>query len=472
MDSLSSKDLTQCSCNHSTNFAVLMQVTSDDSSSQALTLITYIGCGTSIAGLLLTLSIYGFLWRMLCSDRTFIHTNLSISILAAQILFIAGINRVEIKVVCKVIAFFLHFFYLSAFGWMLVEGVHLYMKVVKVYGSENIKIYRYVLIGWVAPAAICLISVAVNVEGYGTDRSCWLDTTSGAIWAFVAPALLVITFNMLVLAMVVRIVVHSTKLHQEKQHDHIKAGLKGALVLLPILGMTWLFGMLAFNSATIVFQYLFVIFNSFQGLFIFLIYCVFNSEMKAAFARKRGTRIRALGWGTSSGSTSGHVSKQVTELTYLPSPADGGRKDADESAFNFAEQGIAPPRIEAPLLSSKPKVHCVAINTRTILQETTRIYDPRGLVCFDDDCECVEPTTGNDNFTSLNDGQAPCDPKSGSILTPVLEKTEPERASSLSNSENDAGSTSVSSWSNKLDGIIKAEIRGTPKGGPIPWRYW
>lgn len=50
------------------------------------------------------------------------------------------------------------------------------------------------------------------------------------------------------------------------------------------------------------------------------------------------------------------------------------------------------------------KVHCVAINTRTILQETTRIYDPRGLVCFDDDCECVEPTTGNDNFTSLNDG--------------------------------------------------------------------
>ena len=58
-----------------------------------------------------------------------------------------------------------------------------------------------------------------------------------------------------------------------------RAGLKGALVLLPILGMTWLFGMLAFNSATIVFQYLFVIFNSFQGLFIFLIYCVFNSEV-------------------------------------------------------------------------------------------------------------------------------------------------------------------------------------------------
>ncbi len=198
------------------------QIISDDSSSQALTRITYIGCGTSIGGLVFTLSVYGFLGRMLWSDRIFIHTNLSISILAAQILFIAGINRVEIKVVCKVIAFFLHLFYLSVFGWMLVEGVHLYMKVVKVYGSENIKVYRYVLIGWVAPVVICLISVAANSEGYGTDRSCWLDTTSGAIWAFVAPALLVIMFNMLVLAMVVRIVVNSTKLHREKQYDHIK----------------------------------------------------------------------------------------------------------------------------------------------------------------------------------------------------------------------------------------------------------
>ena len=50
-------------------------------------------------------------------------------------------------------------------------------------------------------------------------------------------------------------------------------------MLLPILGLTWVFGLLAVNSATIVFQYLFTVFNSFQGLFIFLINCAFNSEV-------------------------------------------------------------------------------------------------------------------------------------------------------------------------------------------------
>ena len=58
-------------------------------------------------------------------------------------------------------------------------------------------------------------------------------------------------------------------------------------------------------------------------------------------------------------STSGHVSKQVTELTYLPSPADGGRKDADESAFNFAEQGYFCSfsfSMDFPRAFSKPRI--------------------------------------------------------------------------------------------------------------------
>ena len=36
------------------------------------------------------------------------------------------------------------------------------------------------------------------------------------------------------------------------------------IFLLPILGLTWAFGVVAVNSATVVFQYIFTIFNSFQ----------------------------------------------------------------------------------------------------------------------------------------------------------------------------------------------------------------
>lgn len=49
---------------------------------------------------------------------------------------------------CKVMAVLLHFFFLSAFAWMLVEGLHLYSMVVKVFGSEDSKHFYYYGIGW------------------------------------------------------------------------------------------------------------------------------------------------------------------------------------------------------------------------------------------------------------------------------------------------------------------------------------
>ena len=43
-----------------------------------------------------------------------------------------------------------------------------------------------------------------------------------------------------------------------------RAGVKGMIVLLPLLGLTWVFGLLAINKDTIAFQYLFAILNSLQ----------------------------------------------------------------------------------------------------------------------------------------------------------------------------------------------------------------
>lgn len=43
-----------------------------------------------------------------------------------------------------------------------------------------------------------------------------------------------------------------------------RMALKGLVILLPLLGLTWMFGLMSVNSDTIVFQYLFAIFNSLQ----------------------------------------------------------------------------------------------------------------------------------------------------------------------------------------------------------------
>lgn len=57
----------------------------------------------------------------------------------------------------------------------------------------------------------------------------------------------------------------------------VKAAVKGALVLLPILGIPWICGMLAGTSYALLM--IFVIMNSTQGLAILVVYCILNGEV-------------------------------------------------------------------------------------------------------------------------------------------------------------------------------------------------
>ncbi|XP_070555143.1 uncharacterized protein [Ptychodera flava] len=119
----SNEEETTCHSTHTTNFAVLMQVTEIEISStnaKALEIITYIGCGISIATLLFTIILFQWL-DTLRSERTTIHKNLIIAIILAQVVFLAGINATHNWVACMCVALILHFCYLAVFAWMLVE---------------------------------------------------------------------------------------------------------------------------------------------------------------------------------------------------------------------------------------------------------------------------------------------------------------------------------------------------------------
>ena len=75
-----------------------------------------------------------------------------------------------------------------------------------------------------------------------------------------------------------------TKYMQNKtQVEKVRTGVKASGVILPLLGITWLFGLLSFNSDTILFKYIFTIFNSLQGLMIFIFHCVLNKQVTQGF---------------------------------------------------------------------------------------------------------------------------------------------------------------------------------------------
>ncbi|CAL1616271.1 unnamed protein product [Knipowitschia caucasica] len=161
-----------CLCNHLTNFAILMQVVPIELTSGhrvALSTIGYVGCSISIFCLAITLVTFAVLSSVstIRNQRYHIHANLSFAILVAEILLLISARFDPGTLPCKVMAVLLHFFFLSAFAWMLVEGLHLYSMVVKVFGSEGSKHFYYYGIGWGSPLLICVVSMTSAMGSYG-----------------------------------------------------------------------------------------------------------------------------------------------------------------------------------------------------------------------------------------------------------------------------------------------------------------
>jgi len=58
-----------------------------------------------------------------------------------------------------------------------------------------------------------------------------------------------------------------------------RSWIKGAIVLIVLLGPTWAFGLFYINTQSVVMAYLFTILNSLQGVFIFVFHCLMNEKV-------------------------------------------------------------------------------------------------------------------------------------------------------------------------------------------------
>ncbi|KAF3837014.1 hypothetical protein F7725_004478 [Dissostichus mawsoni] len=281
---------TTCSCTHLTNFAVLMAhvdvKNTDPVHDMLLDVITWVGILLSLVCLLISLFTFCF-FRGLQSDRNTIHKNLCISLFIAESLFLVGINRGDQPIACAVFAALLHFFFLAAFTWMFLEGVQLYIMLVEVFESEHSRKRYFYLVGYGVPALIVAVSAAVDYRSYGTDRICWLRLDTYFIWSFIGPATLIIMLNVIFLGIALYKMFHHTAILKPDSGclDNIKSWVIGAIALLCLLGLTWAFGLMYVNESTVVMAYLFTIFNSLQGMFIFIFHCVLQKKVRKEYGK-------------------------------------------------------------------------------------------------------------------------------------------------------------------------------------------
>ncbi|XP_037116817.1 adhesion G protein-coupled receptor L3-like isoform X4 [Syngnathus acus] len=281
---------TTCSCTHLTNFAVLMAhvdvKNTDPVHDILLDVITWVGILLSLVCLLVSLFTFCF-FRGLQSDRNTIHKNLCLCLFIAESLFLIGINRADQPIACAVFAALLHFFFLAAFTWMFLEGVQLYILLVEVFESEHSRRRYFYLVGYGVPALVVAVSAAVDYRSYGTDRACWLRLDTYFIWSFIGPATLIIMLNVIFLGIALYKMFHHTAILKPDSGclDNIKSWVIGAIALLCLLGLTWAFGLMYVNESTVVMAYLFTIFNSLQGMFIFIFHCVLQKKVRKEFGK-------------------------------------------------------------------------------------------------------------------------------------------------------------------------------------------
>nr|XP_058962437.1 adhesion G protein-coupled receptor L4-like isoform X3 [Pocillopora verrucosa] len=270
--SRSNSEETVCSCNHLTHFAVLFDYNDGTKLSKqdetVLKTITYIGLSLSIIGMLITSALY-FFFTDVRQPLSQIRLSLSVSLGVGQLIFLAGVNATEHTAACIAVAALMQYFLTAAFCWMLVEGIYLYLFVVKVY-NINTKMHMYHVISWGLPMIMMAISLGIaaakeGIQSYVSDKYCWLSSTNNLIWIFVSFVTLIEVLNILI---IVRVIKEMTNLVQPTgEDDHIKQiriGIKACALMIPLLGVTWLFGLL--SPVQKAFAYIFTILNSTQQL--------------------------------------------------------------------------------------------------------------------------------------------------------------------------------------------------------------
>ncbi|XP_052390567.1 adhesion G protein-coupled receptor E5-like [Carassius gibelio] len=271
---------TACSCSHLSSFAVLMALYPLQDSFE-LVMITRVGLVLSLVCLSLCILTFKFC-RSIQGTRTSIHLHLSISLFIADLVFLCGISSTHNQVGCGIVAGLLHFFFLSAFCWMLLEGLQLYRMVVMVFHTTLKHLYMY-LVGYGAPLVIVIISAITYPAGYGTKRHCWLSLDQNFMWSFLAPVCIIVILNSFVFIITVwKLAEKFSSLNPDlSKLRTIKGFTVTAVAQFCILGGTWVFGsFLFYEKVTLFALYLFTIFNSLQGALIFIMHCLLSKPVR------------------------------------------------------------------------------------------------------------------------------------------------------------------------------------------------
>ena len=205
---------------------------------------------------------------------------------------------------CKAVAIIMHFSWLAAFGWMSMISYDMLrtffgkQTTVKNSRSDRKRYLLYSITGWFGPGLIVIICIVLDITeisdvlnpAYGKHGGCFIVGKRVRLIFFQVPYAASVLFN--TVAFILTVYGISTKRkanpHSKRSKDRIYSLIY--LKLSVVMGITWLFAILASITNQPVFWYLHLVLNGSQGVFVFI-----SFSMRASIWKKIKLKKPRLG---------------------------------------------------------------------------------------------------------------------------------------------------------------------------------
>ncbi|KAM8967187.1 parathyroid hormone/parathyroid hormone-related peptide receptor [Pelodytes ibericus] len=279
-----------------------------------LYMIYTIGYSISLGSLTVAVLILGYFRRLHCT-RNYIHMHLFVSfMLRAVSIFVKDavlysgsaledmerISDEDLKAIaeaalddkaqfvgCKIVVTFFLYFLTTNYYWILVEGLYLHSLIFMAFFSDKKYLWGFTLFGWGLPAVF--VTIWARERATVADTECW-DLSAGYLkWIIQFPILAAILVNFGLFLNIVRVL--ATKLRETNAgrcdaRQQYRKLLKSTLVLMPLFGVHYIvFMALPYTDVSGILWHIQMhyemLFNSFQGFFVAIIYCFCNGEVQA-----------------------------------------------------------------------------------------------------------------------------------------------------------------------------------------------
>ncbi|RMZ99869.1 Calcitonin gene-related peptide type 1 receptor [Brachionus plicatilis] len=177
---------------------------------------------------------------------------------------------------------------------IMASNHYLCIIVVAVFKDQS-SLKMYYAIGWVVPFLLC--SIYAFFSSIYANYGCWVASRSGFEQIIVIPNISILILNVAFLVVIIRLLFKALKTSKTTEINQLRKTFKATIILVPLFGLHFFMSpVILCESSPIagaynIFSHLI---ENLQGVFVSLLLCFFNNEVKQLLKLTVKSRIKTL----------------------------------------------------------------------------------------------------------------------------------------------------------------------------------